>query len=316
VLAIEQKKPLAKTNEGEILRLADGELFVRDILIPGNHNLRYSYHFPKFDIKTRDRNAITRSDLQGALANLWSEVENPDAIKDYLYQAKLSVENRTNEESVEFQTYFSPRQPDLWIENFKNIFGSETAIRDVNSQDYNEFHQLEHVGLNMITMPTAVCDMLKNLYGKDGEKISNYSEKIKELTDVDFINNEDLSPEEKNLIESLYKFDRFMPGSVRNEINVYVKKFESQSTASGFTDHRTISLRRDTLRNFYTALDVYFHEKTHVVTGAKDAEAGFRDYLTAAMARVAMEMFEKENNYSADSFNLYYPVLDVANLAY
>ena len=297
VLAIEQKKPLAKTSQGEILRLTDGEVFVRDILIPGNHNVRYSYHFPKFDIKTRDRNAIKQADLQGALANLWSEVGSPEAIKDYLYQANRSVDNRTSDEIIEFQTYFSPQNHNLWIENFNVIFGAGTAVRDVNSQDFDAFQQLEHVGLNMITMPTAVCNMLNNLKGKDGETISNYSEKIKELVDVNFIDEKFLSADEKECIKALYEFDRFLPSSKKNIIKVYEKKYENQDTAAGFAQSdASIGMRRDVLANFNRALDVYFHEKTHIITGSIDAGAGFRNYLTATLARAAIEAAQKEKD--------------------
>lgn len=294
VLAIESKKPLVNTKEGQILRLIDGELFIRDIFVPGNHDLKYSYHFPKFDIKTRDRNAITKQDLQGELSKLWSEVEDPDVVKDFLYQANLSVANENEADFTEFQTYFNPKNSDVWIKVYKEIFGEKTAVRNVNSQDFNEMHQLEHVGLKMITMPTAIFSMLNNLRSEKGETLPDYSEKIKELTDVKQIEDESLTKEEKEIIQLLYQLDKFLPNNRENKIAVYDKKFADQHIALGYTDHSTVFLSRDCLSNILDAVDVYYHEKTHVISGAKDAEAGFRNFLTRALAEMALKQIEIE----------------------
>lgn len=37
------------------------------------------------------------------------------------------------------------------------------------------------------------------------------------------------------------------------------------------------------------AVDVYYHEKTHALTGASDADAGFRNFLTRALAELAIK---------------------------
>lgn len=295
VLSIESKRPITITSTGELLRLTGGELFVRDILIPGEHNLRYSYHFPKFSIKTRDRNAITSGDLQGELSNIWSEIDKPDVIKDFLYQATLSAKSGDNTENIEFQTYFNPKKPQLWVAAYEEIFGKGTALRNVQSQNFNEMHQLEHVGLKMVTMPGAIYRTLVNLTDGEGNKIPNYEDKIKEICDVDIIDSETLAPEEKKIIELLYKLDEFLPNSERNEIKIYTKKFPGQDVALGFTNGHEVNLLRDLLSDLVSAVDIYYHEKTHVISGAADAEAGFRNFLTRALATLAIKQIEEKN---------------------
>lgn len=295
VLSIESKRPLTTTSTGELLRLTGGELFVRDILIPGEHNLRYSYHFPKFSIKTRDRNAITLRDLKEELASIWSEINKPEVIKDFLYQATLSAKGNGNNENIEFQTYFNPRESQLWISAYEEIFGKGTALRNVQSQNFNEMHQLAHVGLKMVTMPEAIYKMLINLRDEEGNRIPNYADKVEELTDVEIVNNETLLPEEKKIIELLYKLDEFLPNNKKSEIKIYTRKFPHQDVAAGFAQGNNVNLLRDLLSNLLSAVDVYYHEKTHVISGADDAEAGFRNFLTRALATLAIKQLEEKN---------------------
>lgn len=295
VLELSKKNRLFSTEEGEILGLTGGELFVRGILIPGKHNLKYSYHLNKFDIKTRDRNNITKEDLTKEMAKIWALVESPSVIKDFLYQAGLSVKNGNNEDSVEFQTFFEPKNPDVWINTYKEIFGPSTAVRSVNSEDFNELHQLEHVGLSMVTMPNKISQILQNLVGTNGEKIENYEDKLKELTNVTLLEDSEITPEEKQTIELLYMLDQFLPSTEKHEIRLYEPKFKGQKVALGFARKGgNVHLLREILSNKLQAVDVYYHEKTHAITGASDAEAGFRDFLTKALAMLALKQIENK----------------------
>jgi hypothetical protein len=256
VLSLSQKSRMAYTENGDILELKNGELFVRGILIPGEHNLRYSYHFPKFDIKTRDRNNLSKEDIEKELFLIWSEVDSKEAIKDFLYQANLAATTGENEKYIEFQTYIKPKNPDLWIKTYKDIFGESTAVRDVNSQDFNEIHQLEHVGLSVVTMPKKISWMLEGLIGSNGEKILNYSEKLKELQDVIYIEENDLTFEEKETIELLYKLNEFLPNNKKHEIKIYKPKFNGQDVALGFAQEGgDINLLREILSNLYQDLN-------------------------------------------------------------
>jgi hypothetical protein len=296
VLELTKKTNLFNTSEGEILGLQDGELFVRGILIPGEHNLKYSYHLNKFDIKTRDRNNISKEDLIKEMSKIWLEVDSPAVIKDFLYQAGLSVKNQSNEKFLEFQTFFNPKNPDIWIKTYKEIFGKSTAVRNVNSEDFNVLHQLEHIGLSVVTMPNRISQMLQSLVGSDGEKIADYQDKIKDITDVKLIEDEDITTQEKEMIEFLYKLDQFLSNTGKHQIKLYDRKFEGQDVVPGFFGRGgKIHLLREVLLNKLEAVYVYYHEKTHAITGATDAEAGFRNFLTMALAELALKQIENND---------------------
>ena len=144
--------------------------------------------------------------------------------------------------------------------------------------------------LNLLTFNRS----LLNLSDDEGNKIPNYEDKIGEITDVEMIDNETLSVEEKNIIDLLYKLDDFLPNSKRNEIRIYTKKFPGQDVVPGFTNGREVNLLRDILLDLASAVDVYYHEKTHIISGANDAEAGFRDFLTRALATLAIKQINDQ----------------------
>lgn len=293
VLAIEQARPLVWTEHGEILHLTNGELFIRDILVPGEHHLRYAYHFPKFDIETRDRNAITKYALTNQLASLWTQVDHKGVIKDFLYQAVLAAKSGKETALLEFQTHFQPLNPDIWLDVFFEIFGKSTSIRNVSSQDFNEMHQLAHVGLDCVTFPQATYTMLANLRGRDGRQIPSYREQVRKLTDVEYVDEGELTAHELDVIRWLHEFiDPVLPGNAHSEIKIYEAREDNPFVADGFASpgwkSGPISLLRSVLESKAEAAFVYIHEKTHANSGGSDADAAFRDYLTGALAKLAI----------------------------
>lgn len=73
--------------------------------------------------------------------------------------------------------------------------------------------------------------MLKNLCDSEGNIIPNYSDRIKELTDVEFVNPEDLTRKEQEVIALLYELDQYLPNNITHEIRIYKKKYENNSVA-------------------------------------------------------------------------------------
>lgn len=296
VLELSSKKKLFTSKNGEILDLKDGELFVRGILIPGEHNLRYSYHLPHFDIKTRDRNHLSEEDLKNEIKEIWVNMNAADIIKDFLYQASLSTKAGSGKEYLEFDSFFLPKNGDLWIETFKNIFGKNTAFRSVKSQNFNEIHELQHVGLDVVTLPDKICQILGQLSTSDGERIENYSLKLERITDVKFVEEENVTDEEKNAIDLLYKLNEFLPENQRHDIKLYERKYHGQEVALGFAGKGgNVNLLREILSDTIKAAFVYFHEKTHAITGAGDADADFRNFLTLALTKLALKQLSSES---------------------
>lgn len=104
-----------------------------------------------------------------------------------------------------------------------------------------------------------------------------------------------MTDKEKELLTILQAIDKYLPGNRPTEIKLFKEKYTDQNIANGFFDGHTVYLRREILTDFTLAADVYVHEKTHQNTnGALDASAEFRNYLSFALARLALEQLKKE----------------------
>ncbi len=289
VLSIQNKNPIEKTTKGEILSVDDGLLYVRDILIPSNHKLLFSYHLPSFDIKNRDRSFIEEEDIKENVSAILSEIRNSEVIKNFLYKAEQKTRNNS-EEKIEFSTIFNPSNPENWKKAFKEVFGEDATIRDESSQDFNEAHQSEHVGLRTITLPSATFSSLQSL------GIETYQSRIDDFkSNIKYGSIEELSYTEKEIIKSISAIDKFLPNNRPSNIRVYELKEMTSHFPLGLSDGKDIHLWRGVLTDFETAADVYYHEKAHHNTGgAVDASKDFRNYLTYTLAQITSEIIKKE----------------------
>lgn len=288
VLAIEKAEPVERTPSGDVLSLEGGMLYVRELLIPGDHNLLFTYHLPQLEIKNRDRSFIDQQELTAAISQIWSYIKNPEVIKSFLFKANLEAKKGSGKDKVEFAMDFCPKDPEQWKKIFEEVFGKDTAIRDIRSEDYDAMQQNKHVGLELVSFPSAVYRVLKRL------GLPTYESRVQEMTDVEHIPDEELSEEEKSLLENLKAIDNYLPNNRPSDIRVYKRKFPGQKVAAGFSDGKSIYLLRDILADFSQAAEVYIHEKVHHNTGgALDASANFRNYLTFALAKIVLDRLKK-----------------------
>jgi len=288
VLAIEKTMPVERTSNGDVLSLEGGMIYVRELLIPGDHNLLFTYHLPKLEIKNRDRSFVDQQELSPAIAEIWSQTENPEVIKSFLFKANLEAQKGSGKDKVEFSMDFTPKNTENWKKIFEEVFGKDTAIRDVRSQDFDAIQQNRHVGLELVSFPSSVYKVLQRL------GLPTYESRAQEMTDVEHIPDEELTPEEKSLLEVLVAIDEYLPNNRPSDIKIYKSKYPNQKVAAGFSDGISIHLLREILNDFTRAADVYVHEKTHHNTsGSQDASAGFRNYLTFALGKLALDQLKK-----------------------
>ena len=288
VLAIEKTKPVEKTPNGDVLSLEGGMVYVRELLIPGDHNLLFTYHLPRLEIKNRDRSFVDQQELIPAIAQIWSQTENPEVIKSFLFKANLEAQKGGGKDKIEFSMDFSPKDRENWKKIFEEIFGKDTAIRDMRSEDYDAMQQNKHVGLDLVSFPSSVYRVLQRL------GLPTYESRLQEMTDVEHIPDEELTAEEKALMEVLTAIDEYLPNNRQSDIHVYKRKSAGQKVAAGYSDGVSIHLLRETLTDFTRAADVYVHEKTHHNTGgSQDASSDFRDYLTFALGKLALDQLKK-----------------------
>ncbi len=290
ILDADKTKPLESTSDGDIVDLSGGMLFVRQLLIPGRHDLLFSYHLRNYQIKNRDRNVVPRDELSREVGDVLGDVKNPEVIRQFLFKAEKNAQSGSGE--IEFDTYFSPKSPEVWKKVFQEMYGTDAAIRDMRTQEFEGIDQGQnvHVGLDTVTLPSKVYASLS------GIGLPNYNDRIREMTHVNIVPDEEVSPEERRLIEFLKTLDRFMPDNQPSAVHIYEKKDPKQKVALGFARGGDVFLFRDAAReSLEQAAFIYFHEKTHVNTqGARDAAPEFRNYSTLTSTRMALAVLKEE----------------------
>ena len=301
VLALSRKYAIATVGGSEVLDLSSGKLFVRGIQIPGNHNIKYGYHLSNFDIETRDRNAITSESLQIQLRHILENIDNERFISAFLKDAVEYATGSSSKQYWEFTTIFnvpdSTYQADSWIRVFKQDFGDKTSIRGRSNQDMNAVHQAQHLGVDMITLPDNVANALIGLKGKDGQTIASYEEELENsLSNIIPVPDEDLTDYERYMIAHLLKYNQMLAQGGHDypittiKIFDYDEKYDG-AKADGFASlGDIININRVVLNgDLQTLGHVFFHESGHAVTGEKDADKIFRDFLSNLLSSVAME---------------------------
>ena len=313
ILYFSPKVPIASTEKSDVLATTGGRLYVKNVLIPGDHGIKYTYHLKDFDIQTRDRDTIKVESMKDAISEILGNTDSSELISEFLSNAVASVNEPNPDEFLEFQTHFLPNDDsaDKWIKVFKNKFGDKTCIRSANNLDFDAYHQAQHMGLDMITLPSAVANALIRIEGKNGERIISYEEALNEaLSNVISLKEEVLTDKEKQIVSHLYKYNELLnlAGLTQNpikQINVYEYPMEYKGiAAAGFASKgNTININRETINaGILEAGDVFFHEATHAVTGAKDAEKGFRDYLTGLLSCIAASALPLQESLDDNGF--------------
>ena len=283
--------------------------YVRNILIPGDHQLKFSYHLSDFDIETRDRDVVKRDSMKKVLKKILENVDDEQFISDFLSGAVAYAQEHGRESFLEFETFFDiPNESEIaekWVKVFKRKFGDNTSIRSAGDQNFNAYQQARHLGLDMITLPNAVEYSLRGLKGKDGEKIASYEESLRNATEnVIFIQVEQLDEKEKNVLNHLYHYNKVLSlvegdETPVSEIHVYEypEDYKGERAAGFASMGNRININRDTLNNgIIEAGHVFFHESGHAMTGAEDADKMFRDYMTRLLSTVALRLFPLQDS--------------------
>lgn len=272
---------------GAILKYTGGLLFVRRLIVPGGHNILFSYHFPKLEMQNRDRNVMSRDVLMRSVGEVIGSTNTDAFVRQYLFLAERAIKDSDPDPRyLEFTSPFQVKNPALWKKSFETNFGNRTAIRPASSLDFDAVGQLAHVGLKVVTLPDTVFNSLKVI------GLPTYEEKLRELNDVQWLEPTELTSDEHTIIAVLQQLGQFLPADRPDEIKVFMARDPKQQVAFGLSNGRTIGLNRSVLaEGLEYAADVYLHEKTHHNTGgAEDAAQGFRNYLTLALARVSLRL--------------------------
>ena len=297
VLTFSDRKPFASVNGIDILDFSGGKVFVRNLLIPGDHQTKYTYHLKDLDIETRDRDAITAKTMKSKIFDFMYNVKDKTFIKLFLRDALDYAKDPEGKDFLEFTTKFiipnESERSDAWIDAFQEYFGENACVRKMSDQNPTLIGQAEHVGLKTITLPDTIAESLLSIRTRDGRSLPSYEKLLEEAFSNEFaIPEGELTKEEKALVEQLYSYNKIFeanPGKKHliNKIMVYdyPPEYKGLRAAGHARYGHTICISRETLkRGLHYATDVYLHEYAHTKTGAKDTAPQFRDSITSDYA--------------------------------
>lgn len=306
VLAFNNITPLASIGNNHLLSTDSNNLYIKSLLVPGEHSFKYSYNFEDFDIETRDRNVITRDSSREQIRKILEGITDEKLISRIISDAVIYCDGE-QKDFLEFETNFEIEsgtpQADAWINAYMKLFGEKTALRSVKSQNFNAVHQAEHLGLKTITLPDNIAKAISGVKDSKGRYIPSIRGTTNEaIKNARPISNELLKSKEKEIIKRLYKYNVFFEIAASNpeefkpisEIRVYdyddnyLGPRAAGFAGRGVEDVNVINISRETLKQgLRESGDVFFHEAGHVYTGAEDADTAFRDFQTRLLSAVA-----------------------------
>lgn len=294
VLIFSEDKPFFSCGTTDILDLTGGNIFVRNLFIPDSHQTKYSYHFKDLNIDNRDRNCINTQLLKDKLFDLIFNIKDKRFMKLLLKDAEDFAKDPAGKDYLEFTTNFyipsMTENADRWIEAFQEFFGENACINKMSNQDALFAGQANHVDLEVVTLPDYLANALLYLKSRDGKSIPSYEKQLEDAFKNQIqIPESELTKKEKAIIEQLYSYNKLfeMRYGIKDAIKT-IKIFDYPTDYDGFKiDGRakklsdTVSISRNSLKIGLTyATDVFLHEATHAITGAKDADSDFRDFLS------------------------------------
>ena len=306
VLAFADIKPLASIGNDHLLSTDSNKLYIKGLLVPGEHPFKYSYNFENFDIETRDRNLITNSNAEQQVKKILEGITDEKVISRILSDAVTycrGSKKTFSEFKTEFEIKSNSPQADAWINSYLELFGDETTIRSFQDQNFNAVHQAQHMGLETVTLPDNIVKALSKIKDSKGRFIPTIGSSLKEaIENAKPVPDELLKPEEKEIIEKLYKYNAIFEMAVSDSENfspiskISVYDYDDSYfgvRAAGFADtsgmlENVMHINRETLkRGLFESGNVFFHESGHLYTGANDADKAFRDFFTGLLSCVA-----------------------------
>ena len=317
ILFFKDSKPKVIVCGREILDFDEGRIYVKGLLIPGNHGTRYSYNFPEFVIKNRDRNTIPPEQLKREIREVLKNTSNIDFIKRFITDAVTSAQDFEMLSCLEFNTSFwIPSETyvaDLWIRAFKEKYGERVGIRDITDIDYDAVHRAEHMGIKLVSLPSNVYKAMENLKDRGGNGLLTYKRALLEAIENSILVDENTFTEkEKERINYLYGLNNVFKVTGHKaikEIKIfdYPKDYFGER-AAGYCkniEKKVLYISRETLNSSITnLLDVYYHEATHDATkGAPDPSPEFRDHATEWLGRFSILLSPLSQSISGE--NLY-----------
>jgi hypothetical protein len=282
VLAFNQDyRPLSQSEEGTVLsgekygatnKIKKGSVFVRDFYITNEFkpNLLFSYNLTSQNINP-DRDMMDNSYVRSAVRDVISNCDNPNVIVEIVRNA---IDNE--QDIFEFQTLSftgdNKHIGELYMTIFQSMFGEKAVLY---TDDPYTFATAKHWGYEPVKVNRGMRQTLRNA------GVITDSEVVKEGFNADYVSLDELTEDEKSTLGKYQEVDQCLGVESAETPRVYTKvlaKNGEELPYPGFFDGQ-VHVRRDQLKDLFTFVSTYKHEKGHEVTGASDPEDRFRDFF-------------------------------------
>ncbi|MBA2846628.1 hypothetical protein HNP88_000812 [Methanococcus maripaludis] len=296
-LTYSNNKLLESTEYGEIYdnRGDRSKIYINGLLVATEENFLFSYNITKTNSKIRK--ALNRE-----RTNVGRQAYT-DRIKQILLKSKSeAVIDRLVNDIEEDECGYSHDEI-KWVEISKHacthLNSKKNVIFLTSEQIQNNFSTIDDArseGIKVVTIPNTVANKIKDSKDFEGNTIRNletYFEEKNSNYEYTFIDEKNLTDEEKEIFNKTEEIINLMGGRPSNLVHILIsetlqKDIRGHEVCGLWNEKENrIIIRRDQLKNLETYSGVLLHELAHARSGADDVSRSFELELSSMLGIIA-----------------------------
>lgn len=288
---------LESTEYGEIYdnKGEKSKIYINGLLVATEENFLFSYNITKTNSKIRK--ALNRE-----RTNVGRQAYT-DRIKQILLISKSErvIDRLVND--IEEDERGHSHDEIKWVEISKHACTHLNSRKNVifltSEQIQNNFSTVDDArseGIKVVTIPNTVANKIKDSKDFEGNQIrglETYFEEKNSNYEYTFIDEKDLSDEEKEIFSKTEKIINLIGGrpSILREILISetmkrdIRGYDTKGLWE--PDEKRIIIRRDQLKHLESYAGVLLHELAHARSGADDVSRHFELELSALLGIIA-----------------------------
>lgn len=287
-LKLSPQPVLARTKGSEFLS-CPGRVYVNGLEVTKIKSI-FGYNFKGHkELVNRDRNAIGFSEVSDAIRTALESTTNIEIISHVI---RCSQDERHQREAAEFVCDLRLQYPSIWKSAIKKIWGSRVCMvngtsSDIDALENNWFVLQFPYGLrytfNRYDILKFSSDALNN--GRERVHIP-----LKELTQTQ----RDNFKEGRKIADWLADLAGLKPYPIRIFQDLKKDKGTHRYAELGRYHNGIVELEVGVLEYRETMIGTILHEYAHGTSNAEDFSRAFESCLTQVMAKLGMELYDRQ----------------------
>lgn len=318
-LAASDPKPLDTHEEGNVVSVDSGDIYVKDFYITSEEKERLLYAYNFHNLKTnRDRDIVSNSELISAVTNITANLSNKDLIKHVIAKAIDEPHGKYHEfQDLTTVPNFKERKK-LWAQAFKEVCkelypDAKTVVLASKSESDNK--EASWSGFKVITVNEEISDTLQAAGIPDATDILKCTYPL--------INEASLTDKERAVLDLARWLDKeeilFPDRAMATDYQVYktaigIHDRKPREEVLGYCDiagRRQIGFKQSVLSNPIQFLETYLEEKAHQFSGAPD---GHREHFNKAVDSTMWSIFSGRGEKVISKFKEVFDGFDINNI--